>query len=177
MGTGTRRAGIAMTTALLVSASCQASATEFSSVYTDLQKDCRAAFHPDDDSGGDAPRSCKGFDGYAVSIDYGACAVQVSIRKGSFDLVFPVQSLDVETRKLEWRLADGKPFAVILRIEEHDSGEDVCERGKKAGEALMIRGLQGFMRINHRLRVGKTPDINAEARQMADQGFASEKAR
>jgi hypothetical protein len=166
-----------MASALLVCASCQAGAAEFSSVYTDLRKDCRAAFAPDEASGGDAPRSCKGFDGYAVSVNYSACAAQVSIRKGSFDLVFPLQPGGVDARKFEWRLADGKPFAVILRVEEYDSGQDICERGKTAGEVLMIKGLQGFARIDHKLRVGKIPNINVEARQSADQAFASEGSR
>ena len=176
MGTGTRRTGVTMAIALLISACCHAGAAEFSSVYTDFHKDCRAAFDAHD-SADDAPRSCKGFDGYGVSVNYSACAAQVSISKGSFDLVFPSQSGDVDTRKLEWRLADGKPFAVILRVEEYDSGQDICERGKKAGEVLMIMGLQGFTRINHKLRVGKTTNINVEARQLADQAFAGERSR
>jgi hypothetical protein len=62
-------------------------------------------------------------------------------------------------------------------VEEYDSGHDICERGKKADEVLMIMGLQGFTRINHKLRVGKTPNINVEARQLADQAFAGERSR
>jgi hypothetical protein len=166
-------------TALLVSASCQAGAVEFSSVYTDLQRDCRAAFDARDDAqGDDVPQKCTGVDGYAVAVGYSACAVHVSISKGSFDLEFPSQSSNVETRKLEWRLADGKPFAVILRLDEYDAGRDICEqKTKKTIEALTIKGLQGFTHIDHKLQVGKTPNINVEARQLADHGFVSGRSR
>jgi hypothetical protein len=172
METRKRQAGATMIAALLVSLAWQAGATEFSSVYTDLQKDCRPAFDPKDDDPGDVPQNCKGPGGYAVSVGYSACTTVVSIRREKFDLVFPAQSRGVETRKLEWRLADGKPFAVILRLDEFDPAQDVCDP-KKTGEVFMIKGLQGFTRINQKLRVGKTPNINVEARQLTDQGFTS----
>jgi hypothetical protein len=181
--TATRLAGAAMAaTALLMSAFWPAGATEFSSVYTDLQKDCRA--EGDDSDGGDVPEDCQGFDGYAVRISYSACTADLSISKGRFRLTFPSQYPDVENslfrmRKLEWRLADGKPFAVIFRLDEYGFDNDrlVCDGRKKTGQVLVIKGLQGFTRIDHSLRVGKTPSINVEAQQFADHGFASGRPR
>ena len=48
-------------------------------------------------------------------------------------------------RKLEWRLANGQPFAVIVRYTDWDT-RDV--NPKDLGERLAVKGLTGFESIN-----------------------------
>ena len=76
-------------------------------------------------------------------------------------------------RKVEWRFANGKPFAVIYRIDltKEDSGAaDMWSPENKTGEALVIKGLKGFEQIDFQIDA-KTPGANIKARQMADAGY------
>jgi hypothetical protein len=57
-------------------------------------------------------------------------------------------------RKIEWRMANGKPFAVILRIEDK----------------LYVKGLRGYEKIDYDIDA-KTPDANQQARDMADKAY------
>jgi hypothetical protein len=79
---------------------------------------------------------------------------------------------DYSKVKLEWRMANGKPFAVIMRVfkygEEKKNESDYW--GKKIGEELKIVGLKGFENIDFKVDA-KTPDANAKARELADNGY------
>jgi hypothetical protein len=86
-----------------------------------------------------------------------------------------MQSVGWKQKTVEWRLADGKPFAVIMRVYEY-AGDDMCSNGGKIkGESLMVQGLKGFEHIEESVDA-KTPNANVKAREIADQGYAKPKA-
>jgi hypothetical protein len=76
-------------------------------------------------------------------------------------------------KTVEWRLADGKPFAVIIRM--YDYGDDLCQGDNKVkGESLVVRGLKGFEQIEGAVDA-RTTNANAKARELADKGYAKPK--
>jgi hypothetical protein len=64
--------------------------------------------------------------------------------------------------KVEWQLKEGKPFAVIQRLMCYaDKGDGP---GKKLGEYMLLKGLQGFEFINAYVPTKtKTPNTKARA--------------
>jgi len=128
---------------------------------------------------GDMTLRCKGYGGYEVNIGFSATSSQFTInlvRKRDEDVVVStMQPLDYDQkRKIEWRLANGNPYAVIYRIDatKGDSGAtDVWYSENKTGESLVIKGLKGFEHIEFEIDA-KDPQANVKARQMADEGYA-----
>jgi len=90
-------------------------------------------------------------------------------------LLFPEQRLvTVTKRKLEWRMANGKPFAVIFRIDQYNG--DISLSPQKTHETLIVKGLKGFSNIDYEVDQRLHPQANQEARKLADQGFMNRKA-
>lgn len=152
----------------------------FSSVYTDLNKDCKDAVKSVGE-GQDMPLRCKGYGGYYVYIYYSAWASQIALGiKGNDDALISLgmQALnysDEKGRKIEWRMANGKPFAVIFRIINYSAqagadGGNPFDEKYKTGETLIIQGLKGYEYIEGRIDA-KTPEANAKARAMADSAY------
>jgi hypothetical protein len=166
-----------LSVAFAVSANAQVA--KMSSVFTNLQTDCKAESKVEAD---EVPFICKAVGGYRVRIvPAGAWAESIEIvdKKGetvtSFGLVGYGYSA-VKNRKLEWRMANGKPFAVIFRVNTYDS-EKANEAGDssflekyKTGEKLLIRGLEGHKQINFEVD-GKQKNANATAQKKADENF------
>src|SRR3954465_8100075 len=124
--------------------------------------------------GSDIPSKCKGLAGYFVDISYSACSSSFSVTRGDESISLGMQAVDWKQKTIEWRLADGKPFAVIMRVYEY-AGNDLCSNaGKIKGESLAIRGLKGFEQIEESVDA-RTPNANVKAREIADQGFAKPK--
>jgi len=153
---------------------------KFSSLYTDLKRDCRAAIKlkKGEDFQGDMPLKCKGYGGYEINIGYKAMSSQFAInlagQPGEDAVVSTMQPLDYDLkRKVEWRLADGQPFAVIYRIDltKGDTSGAMWAPENKTGESLVIKGLKGFAHIDFEVNA-KTVDANAKAREMADAAYA-----
>jgi hypothetical protein len=159
----------------------QTSTPKFTSVYTDLNRDCKSALTKKEEKeaearGSDIPERCKGYGGYYVDVGYSAAASYLSISKrGTDDSIllgtFPLNYIDDKGRKLEWRMADGKPFAVIYRVsiysDEATSSTEMFDPKYKTGESLLIKGLKGYEYIDETVDA-KTPDANARAREIAD---------
>ena len=151
----------------------------FSSSYTDLTR-CGSGMTKKEEReaekhGQDIPTLCKGYDGYSVSIDYSACASSFRITKGEEDISLGMQSVGWKQKTVEWRMANGKPFAVIMRFYEYE-GDDLCaSNGKIKSESLMVRGLKGFEHIEESVDA-RTPNANVKARELADKGFARPKS-
>ena len=151
----------------------------FSSQYTALTK-CGSGMTRKEEReaekhGSDIPSKCKGLAGYAVDISYSACASSFSLTRGDENISLGMQAVDWKQKTVEWRLADGKPFAVIMRIYEY-AGNDLCSSaGKIKSESLMVQGLKGFEHIEESVDA-KTPNANAKAREIADKGYAKPKA-
>jgi hypothetical protein len=85
-----------------------------------------------------------------------------------------MQPLDYDQkRRIEWRLANGKPFAVIYRIvkSKTEQPEEMWRPENRGGELLVIKGLKGYEHIDLELDAA-TPDANVKAREMADSAYA-----
>jgi hypothetical protein len=151
-------------------------APKFSSVYTDFKNDCGYE-GGDDNTGTDSAFVCKPVGGFRVSVYYSAMAshIAVSSLDDKYTETFAMQQLnynDAPGRKVEWRLADGKPFAVIFRIYKYgDKADDNrFSDSNKTGEALSVRGIKGYEHINYEVDV-KTPNPNEKARELADSNY------
>jgi hypothetical protein len=161
------------------SAVAQQTGPVFSSSYTDLTK-CGSGMTKKEEreaekNGSDIPSLCKGYDGYNVFISYSACASSFSITKGDENISLGMQSVGWKQKTVEWRMANGKPFAVIMRFYEYE-GDDLCSSGGKIkSESLMVRGLKGFEHIEESVDA-RTPNANVKARELADKGFAKPKS-
>jgi hypothetical protein len=152
----------------------------FSSLYTDLKRDCRAAIKlkKGEDFDGDMPLRCKGYGGYEINIGYSAMSSQFSINRiGNRDedvVVSTMQPLDYDLkRKVEWRFRNGKPFAVIYRIDltkGNSSDSLMWAKENKTGESLVIKGLKGFEQIDFEVNA-MSANANVKAREMADAAY------
>lgn len=78
--------------------------------------------------------------------------------------------------KIEWRTANGKPFAVIARFvtytyEEERSNKTLIDDYLKLPQIVVVKGLTGFEQIALELNTKTTPNVNQKARDLADEGF------
>jgi len=156
-------------------------AAKFSSLYTDLKTECKAAVKLKKGEalqGDDMPLRCKGYGGYEIRIDYSAASSNLRIQplgdKSDRAISLGMQPLDYDQkRKIEWRLANGKPFAVIYRVvkSKTEQPEEMWRSENRAGEFLVIKGLKGYEQIDLELDA-TTPNANVKAREMADSAYA-----
>ena len=157
------------------------SVPKFSSAYTDLKTQCKPTT-AEEAEGVDTPLRCEGYGGYEIRIDFSAASSHLRIQpKGGEteeSVHLAAQPLDYDAkRKIEWRLADGKPFAVILRVDKAKVGVDPAEMWRaenKAGEALLVKGLKGHEHIDFEVDAG-TPNANARARELADRAYRKDR--
>jgi hypothetical protein len=170
---------MALLGAVLVSQSATGAAVapKFSSAYTDLKTRCKA-IAKGVAQGDDMPLRCVGFGGYELRIDYSAASSHLGVQPtagGSEDrIVLAEQPLDYNLkRRVEWRLAGGKPFAVILRVQKAKGSADPAEMWRpenKTGESLLVKGLKGYERIDFEVDAA-SPGANEKAREMADKAY------
>ena len=151
------------------------SATRFSSAYTNLTK-CGSGMTKKEEreaekNGSDIPTRCKGYGGYDVYIYYSACASIFTLDKGDENISLGMQTVNWTQKTVEWRLANGKPFAVIMRVYDY-AGDNLCEsNGKTTGSSLIVKGLKGY-ELDETVDVKSTPNPNAKARELADKAYA-----
>jgi hypothetical protein len=161
--------------AFAMSASAQVKPPKFTSVYTNLATGCKS--YPGS-NGSDGYSICKGPGGYQVRIYYSAATTQINAEKKGMDQSFPVATaaigFDWAKQKLEWRLANGKPFAVIMRIPIYGEAADGEYFGKVTGSQLMVAGLLGFEELDAKIDA-KTAGANALAREAADSAYLAKK--
>jgi hypothetical protein len=159
--------------------SANAQEAKMSSVYTNMQTDCKAESKVEGD---EVPFICKAVGGFRVRIvPAGAWAETVEIVNAKSETVVSFGNVGygyttTNNRKIEWRLANGKPFAVIFRVNTYNA-EKANEDGDspflakyKTGEKLLIRGLTGYSQIDFEVD-GKEKNANANAQQKADGNF------
>ena len=157
----------------------EARAPKFSSVITNLSTQCRPSEDDGTAQGEDRPLRCEGYGDYVIHIDFSAATshLRVQLKGGSSEeaVYLADQPLDYDSkRKVEWRLADGVPFAIIFRVEKPKPGLDPAEMWlpeNKAGESLRVKGLGAYAGIDFEVDA-KTPNANARAREMADAAYA-----
>src|SRR5215213_108341 len=114
-----------------------ATATKFSSRYTNLDKDCRTI--KGGTEGTDDSSDCRGVGGYRIFVGAAAAAAMIGVqtpdKKDITNIAMQDFDFDQTKIKVEWRLANGKPFAVILRVFKY--GEEKAKEfdyfGKKIG--------------------------------------------
>jgi len=128
----------------------------FTSTYTNLHSGCTSA---GGEEGGHVSTFCKGPTGYQVHFFDAATVYQLNVADEKRDFEEPIATFGLDKLKtakaLEWRLADGNPFAAIFT--HPGSGK------------VFVRGLKGFERIKLE-EDGK--GAVARARSMADDMYA-----
>jgi hypothetical protein len=87
-----------------------------------------------------------------------------------------MQALDYKQKNVEWRLANGKPFAVIMRMYDYAGTPECNTAGKITGSSLIVKGLKGFESIDQSVD-GNTPNANVKARELADKGYNQPRER
>ena len=147
--------------------------TIFTSSYTSFARGCRVT---PGEGGTDGFSICRGPGRYQVRVYYSAATTQINAEIRGAEDNFPLATLSLgyEPGKanIEWRLANGKPFAVILRVPTYEETPPDGEYfGKVNGAELIVKGLKGYTNIDASINT-KRPNANAEARAVADKGFA-----
>ena len=171
-------AGVTTSTARFAAAAAAPGPTRFSSAYSPLTK-CGSGMTKKEEreaekQGSDIPTRCKGYGGYDVYIYYSACASVFTLDKGDENISLGMQAVDWKQKAVEWRLANGKPFAVIMRVYDY-AGNDLCTTdGKITGSSLIVKGLKGY-EIDETVDAKSTPNPNAKARELADAAYAKAK--
>jgi hypothetical protein len=161
------------------SADAMQSAPTFSSSYTPLTK-CGSGMtkkeeREAEERGSDIPSQCKGPDGYNVEISYGGCFSNFTVTRGEENITLGMQSVGWKQKQAEWRLANGKPFAVIIRMYDY-AGNALCSTaGRITNEFLVVKGLKGFEHIDEKVKAS-TPNANVKAREIADKGYLKPKS-
>lgn len=157
----------------------KASETKFTSVYTDMKRDCKTLEEPASEEAGEPAGACKGFGDYRIFIGYSAWAATISVENLKnadvrIDLGTDYGNYGAKGEKIEWRMADGKPFAVIVRIgkyKDRADGENPYTDKNRAGSTLVVKGLEGFEQIDFTLD-GAAADANQKARNLADKNYS-----
>src|SRR5215203_114918 len=150
----------------------QKKATKFTSVYTNTGSDCKTIKGT---NGSDDASDCRGAGGYRINIYASAATLSVSAstpdKKESMTIATQNFDFDNKPHTVEWRLENGKPFAVILRVDKYGAADDANPYlGKKIGEELVVVGLKGFENIDFKVDAG-TPNANVKARGLADSAY------
>ena len=154
------------------------STTAFSSVYTDFSDEYCETSDEGAESGSDSPMKCKGIGGYKVSVwynTYGHEIASVNSLDGDFSTTLTKDGCGATHNyggRLEWRLANGNPFACIIRITclEEDEGGGLSP-SRKVGEYLLVKGLKGYGGKDFEVDVGRTKNPNERARELADENY------
>ena len=153
-----------------------ASKIKFSSAYTKLNsKTCQPISKADSETD-EIPLICKGYKGYKVfRAEHGVFPPMYIGREISANLDswnpsdFPSFMQTGGGRVIEWRLADGEPFAVIVRSAYAKQLVDPDEKGTVNN--LVVRNLKGFAPIDMVIDAAKNKRANQEARRAADAGY------
>jgi len=150
----------------------------FSSVYTDLGKDCKQQKMGEDAQHGST--MCTGPGGWRLHIFDSATTLEFNLEKGDDSVRIASQALSypVKAAKLEWRLKDGQPFAAILRTYQYERGADGLFKypAKTTGEFLTVKGLTGHPEIDYSVNARENRDANDRARTLADTGYSIEES-
>ena len=165
---------------LCLALSSPARAQDITFAFTDLTTCGRDA--PVDkeaeEHGGDVPIVCAGpGGGYSVTEFYSAYDIHRSVStKEHPDFDIPLRPTKEKClaatygKNLEWRMKDGKPFAVIQRLTCYGLNKTETGPGKRLAEYLVVKGLKGHESIDGAVNT-KTKDANEKARALADAGL------
>lgn len=134
----------------------------FSSAYTTLDLDACTVTASESEEGQWAERSCPGYKGIRLFVDDGDGRFDIDAgrRNQGFESLLAFNN---PPTTIEWRLKDGKPFAVIYRIS--DATEEA--RGRTA---LFVERIGTDDRLGCTVAqvAGDEPNPNRKARELAD---------
>lgn len=159
--------------------SANAQIAKMTSVYTNTQTDCKAESKVEAD---EVPFICKEVGEFRLRIiPAGAQAEMLEIVNKEGETVASLGNVGygyttTTKRMLEWRMANGKPFAVIFRVFTYDeqkatdAGDNPYLLKYKTGEKLLVRGLTGYSQIDFEVD-GKDKNANVKAQNLADSNF------
>jgi len=150
------------------------SSPRFSSSYTNLTK-CgsgltKAQEKEAEAQGSDIPTRCQGLAGYDIYIYYSACTSEFSLEKGELRISLATQAVSWTQKVVEWRLANEKPFAIIMRAYDYAGNEQCATGGRVTHESLIVKGLKGYEHVDGKVDA-KTANANSKARELADAGY------
>lgn len=154
----------------------QKSVPRFTSTYTSLGAGCKTLRGG---GGQDDAFICKGPGGYQIRVYSSAMTTEIVAElKGANDN-FHIATVSLafnQTRStVEWRLANGKPFAAILRVPKYAERKDgEAGLGKVVGSQMVVTGLSGFDNLKTSIDA-KRAGANSLAREAADSEYLSKK--
>ena len=151
---------------------------KFSSLYTNLEKDCKVVPGPAD------AIECKPVGAYRIRAGYGAVTENIWVETVDREISLQLSpskdgNLTQSAGMIEWRLANGKPFAVIARFAFYDAAKvgeamggdsSFFQDNFKTAEVLIVKGLKGYDRIDFEVNA-KQPNANLKLREMADKAY------
>lgn len=151
---------------------------KFTSVYTKLDsKSCRPVSKPEGEED-EVPDICDGYKNYKIFVSHHGTATRIYI---GTEITKDADAWDASTlpefiangagdgQTIEWRLADGEPFACIVRAEYDKQIINPDESGM--ANELIVKNLKGFAPINEAVDAKKNSRANDEARRLADAAF------
>jgi hypothetical protein len=177
--------GFLVTTTLAQKKSAaKAKASIYTQVYSQYSRACKDVDANTVSEGEDVPQLCKGYGGYWLYRTSAVYRVSLAIQDSSRKFTVPVVAADNEKAKalenstvkkfgdkIEWLVANGKPFAFILRVAYFNDTQDeqtVFKPQNKAGEFLFVRGLKGYESLQYEISVMNTAfNPNEQARMLA----------
>lgn len=149
---------------------------KFSSVYTKLDSKICKPISKAQSAEEEVPLICDGYKGYKIFLgEHGQNPPMYIGREISTDLNawnpldFPSLNGVEMGQIIEWRLADGEPFAFIIRAEFDKQDFDTDEKGKV--NELVVQNLKGFAPISVSIDAQKNKRANEDARAAADAGY------
>jgi hypothetical protein len=130
------------------------------------------------------PQICKGFKDYKILISHQGVVTKIFIGRAlsnqleEWDLsvlpAFIANSISRGAdyrRVVEWRLADGKPFAAIVRA-QYDR-KIIEPNGSGRVNEIVAKNLNGFRSIDVVVNASSTRNANQEARRFTDSALIS----
>jgi len=153
-----------------------ASKIKFTSVHTKLnEKTCQSFREPKSDED-EVPLTCTGYKDYKIFVSTHNVASFYVGREISKDVdswtnvELPSFVLNAGLNQvIEWRLADGEPFACIVRTEYDERILDPDAKGTI--NEIVVQNLRGFAPIRFSIDAKKSKCANKEARRRADAGY------
>lgn len=158
----------AITLFAILFAACLTANAQVKSVYTDLDDRKCKTLELTDDEGGSYKGECKGVGGYKLWVIEGDLRQNIIIvdpSKKEHNLRFWefFGGFSAVDAKAEWRTRDGKPFALIVRL---NVSEDPVNSSKTTSYLLVAKLTPLRKCITNVIRPSKTQ--NVEARKAAD---------
>jgi hypothetical protein len=158
---------------------------KFSSTYTTLNAANCNLLKSKNTLQAEPPQICKGFEDYKVLISHQGVVTQLFIGRAQTNKIedWDVSLLTTfiansDTRSasyrqvIEWRLANGKPFAAIVRA-QYDRKIVEPEATGRIND-IVAKNLNGFRTINVVVNASKTRNANQAVRRLTDSAFLSE---